>query len=849
MIRLVWLAGVMFAVLAAASLAQEVGPGGQVPPPAPESDLLLDQTSDEMTDLEKLSEKLEKTKKKLEKPPFEFMRSQVAPMDVLPLVKPFHWATLSVELRANNEAFDGVLQTATEANGRPQLPLPEMPRAMVYSRDALLPADQTVKRSLQLFASRLERNNERVVMELARPNRLRADIGFEASLQRLLPHQMLIAILSAEPDAYKPWTKMQATLPSTGNHEPNMIDRVTYYRLVMPLEPARPNLSPHPLTWTSISHVVWDDFAAENLSQGSFSQQQALLDWLHWGGQLIIVATGPSVAGLEQSFLGPYLPARYTGRSEVLADDELQLLAETYLPPMWGGDLVEWVHPLDANMPMGTTPPKYKPAVPITPAPGQPIHVSVLEPIEGVGAREILIGEGKHALGVERRVGRGRILMLTFNPNDPALVQWQGMDSVVRRVILRRPEEKWTFGQATRGYVPLEGPDVSSVRLLARDLGARQMPGEVDPDDMSMPGDLPYSRQPTAAWIDVAADLPVQARDTLEQASGISIPGNGFVLRVVLAYIVALVPLNWLLCRFVLRRRELAWVIAPVLSFAFAYGVERAAARDVGFDIACDELDVVELFGESPRAHVSRFASLYSSGRVDFRIEDPGNPTSLTLPMKSYQSLRGEAIQFSSFQSTPETALADFMVQPRSMQMFRSESIVDLGGGIVLEGGIDGGRVVNGTDLELWDAVLIDVDTERRIPLGRIAAWPREGGGEAGPHRIELGRVAREVESAPSSPASEERWLDLPGYLERLAAYRWPQAENRGEVRLVAWARAVQPGQTIAPRVDRHRGLRLVVAHLRFANTDPGAAAYVSSNVTPEAKDPELPNELPLQVE
>src|SRR5438067_2175095 len=41
--------------------------------------------------------------------PFEFFRSQVAPCDVLPLVKPHQWCTLTLEVRANYEDYEGCL--------------------------------------------------------------------------------------------------------------------------------------------------------------------------------------------------------------------------------------------------------------------------------------------------------------------------------------------------------------------------------------------------------------------------------------------------------------------------------------------------------------------------------------------------------------------------------------------------------------------------------------------------------------------------------------------------------------------------------------------------------------------
>ena len=50
------------------------------------------------------------------------------------------------------------------------------------------------------------------------------------------------------------------------------------------MDAEKPPLSSHPLTWTTISHVVWDGLPPDILS---VAQQQALLDWLHWGGQLI----------------------------------------------------------------------------------------------------------------------------------------------------------------------------------------------------------------------------------------------------------------------------------------------------------------------------------------------------------------------------------------------------------------------------------------------------------------------------------------------------------------------------------------------------------------------------------
>ena len=78
--------------------------------------------------------------------------------------------------------------------------------------------------------------------------------------------------------------------------------------------------------------------------------------------------------------------------------------------------------------------------MPIRPAPTRPLYLAVLKPRPG--ASTIPLGEASpHLLAVEQRVGRGRITMLTINPNEESLLAWPGLDTLVRRVVLRRPEE------------------------------------------------------------------------------------------------------------------------------------------------------------------------------------------------------------------------------------------------------------------------------------------------------------------------------------------------------------------------------------------------------------------------
>src|SRR5262249_53495839 len=144
-------------------------------------------------------------------------------------------------------------------------------------------------------------------------------------------------VLSPEPSAYNPWSRLHAVLPGSGDKEPLAIEKQRYYKLVFPQKPEKPVLSAHPLTWTTISHVIWDGLSPEALP----SQQRAMIDWLPWGGQLMVGGAGPSVAALQDSFLGPYLPATLSGVNKAMGTEDLVGLSRAYPPPLWQGEWEE----------------------------------------------------------------------------------------------------------------------------------------------------------------------------------------------------------------------------------------------------------------------------------------------------------------------------------------------------------------------------------------------------------------------------------------------------------------------------------------------------------------------------
>jgi len=778
-----------------------------------------------MTDEERLQILMEPDaiKKKLLKdknrPPFEFFVSQVAPFDVLPYVKANHWTTVSFELKANEEDYDGYLQTDP-------VMLLGLPQEVFYRRDALLLKEQRARRSLQMM---VPASNGQIPKEwsvaLVRPDALRPDTAWQTTLSTLPPHQMLIVVLSKEATTkFAAWGRMSATIPSEIERDGGDVEKLRYYRLVLPMDPDKPALSSHPLTWTTISHVIWDGYSPDSLT---VSQQQAMLDWLHWGGQLIFSGgAGQPYSLYREGFLGPYLPAEATGETVSLSQDDLKPLSQSYPPPAYRTTAEEQGQPAQIRTmeAAGRFLRNYQAAVPIRPAPKRPVQLSVLR--AKPGASTISLGEASpHMLAVESRIGRGRITMLAINPNEEALLAWPGLDTLVRRVILRRPEEgSADWGEAAGfnsqpGQGRLLAPDLSWYRIASRDTGSDTgLPaargsigidlGRAAQHDL---GDSPEALEAyvnqlagVADWRD-SARLPRLSRDLLEQASGITIPSSQFVLKVILAYLLAVVPLNWLICRFVLHRREWAWVVVPVVALCFAVGVERVAAHDMGYDTASDEIDLLEIHGDYPRAHLTRLASLYTNGGSRFEISYPNDPTALALPLDNGRSIRGEEVSTAKWQSSPVPALSDFMVQPRSLSMFRAEQMRTLTGAIRLEGDGSNRRLVNESELDLRDAVLIDsggTDQPDERWLGAIRAGSAVTiTGAPGQERPAL------VDSGPG--------LDPNPFLAALRTSWEPRAENQGELRLVAWVAGPIGGQVIKPAIDRRRGFTAVVVHVR----------------------------------
>ncbi len=773
----------------------------------------------------------EKAKADLERPPFEFLRSQIAPFDVLPFYKQNHWMMMTIEARSSREDFKGSIQTQP-------ISLFGSQRDLIFQRPVSMDRNTPTRMSTPIFVPPRympQRVTKIFDLDLFRENALRPTEIWKANVRAMEPHQMAVLVLARDPAAYNFIGKYMSSIPSSISRDSLTLERGRYYRFILPDNPEKPLLAPSFLFWTGISHVLWDGFDPNLLD---VDQQRALVDWLHWGGQLVIAGGADSRATLlRESVLAPYLPADFGGTNKQLDFAGLKPLAEAYRPPYRPVDTLNEEDRLIVNedtqrsnrpewaIKAGEESPYYDRAMPILPLARSPVFVSGLQPRPG--STVIPMGDDKSTiLGAEWRVGRGRVTLLAVNPTDPALVRWRGMDTFFRRVVLRRPEEDKPPPRSLGGDVArapmLKAPDLTWLRISARDTGgphvlARGRSEEAYNANYGPTSGLTEDAFPdeeAATWID-SVGLPRMAREMLEKASGISIPRISFVAKSLAAYLVLLVPVNWMVFR-AAGRRELAWLATPVLALLGAVCIERLSAYDLGFSRGRDEIGVLEMQADYPRGHLTRLGGLASTGRDTFRIGFPNDLNAVCLPL-AYSASRAETVQTSRYGYLPYPALSDFQVQPRSLSYYRSEQMVALPGPIRLVENGEERSIENRTRLALRQ-VVVQGPGGKSYDLGDIG--PGESRSLTG--TVVSGAVSRQDLLGKLDPEPFLRYLlDNP-----------LTADGDGnDWRLVGWSESVLEGVEVTPEPDRVRGFTVVVVNLKsgFA-PDPDTGRYNALN-------------------
>ena len=652
------------------------------------------------------AERKEKEKKEKKKPKkdFEYTRMELQPGDTskrFNQIKPGHYITCTQNIVANNFDFQARVDSSALDSSLHPVPAPKTPYSMVYTRNIGLPKGQgKVVETLYYIPQKSTTNSNLITLQSAMRSR-RGGSSFPAvqeATTRMKAHEYFFMVLSGSPDSYTYLKRIDSVLPPMNEYSTE--EKLQYYYVINPTIDRRVPVPAHPFSWTTIAFVLWDDLDPDLLSP---TQQDSMLDWLHWGGQLII--SGPeSLDTLRGSFLDAYLPVTSSEATELRQPDFASLNDYWSLSYIKDKKREE----LDLN-------------------------VSDEKPMLGLKFElhpQARLMRDTGGLVAERQIGQGRVVITAFPLSEKRVLNWKSYDNLLNNALMRRPARtfeadrqmgdfispKFTF--AKYGMSFHRDPRLSTtLRYFSRDVGSggnaslrlpkrsgeRAEKPRSDSEAWQTSGYVGSGNGGIAAWNDDSGAANA-SRQLLVDAAGIKIPDASFVLKVLLSYLAILVPANWCLFRLI-RRVEWAWIAAPLIAIVGAGAVIKLAQLDIGFARSRSEVGTLELQAGYARAHLTRFTALYTSLATSYSVvyDDPN--TAVQPFWTRDQSVPSSRAAVVRCHREREATLSGFQIKGNDTQNLHTEQMIDVGGAFTLTGDADQGyQLRNETNLKLQDA-------------------------------------------------------------------------------------------------------------------------------------------------
>jgi len=792
-----------------------------------------------------------------EKPDFEIVDLRVLPTDEAPKgdqarkpmshVKPGHWFSAVQRLKANNFDFPkGDLESQCIDNKVRPVKLPGDVFELLTSRSVSLPKGQEKNADLVLFAPTPPRNkndefgmapNQMYFMSRLHPRGGGRQLEWRSELAvNMNASENHFVVLADRADNYQFIKNLRLTKPEREGEY--LISNPVDYHIKLPKGTQRVDLSSHPLTWSTVAYVLWDDFDPEILS---ISQQQALLDWLHWGGQLVV--NGPrTLDRLAGSFLNDYLPAR-AGKTTKISDKQFAMLNQHWSfgrPPNFR----------ESNKAGAKTSGTSNGALKKRDRNPVMFDLEVADESERPMCIELKANDGGHFIEntadliAEKHVGRGSIRVTAFNLPHPVFRRWAGFDGMVNSCLLGRPArrffaddntgqvyEKWQHGVAERD----DPRTTSQVRYFSRD--AASLAGGVkdkkqnDNSNSKVAkkeatishtistsihetfGVNGFAQDPVlgvAGWSDNSA-VSQRATNALRTAAGVDVPKASFVAKVLGLYLLLLVPVNWLFFRLI-GRVEWAWAMVPILSIGGAIGVARAAQLDIGFVRSRTEIAVLEMQPGYERAHATRYIGFYTSLSSAYEITGE-DESSLMLPLASEQRTTNRDVGLRFGDNVEMTGLS---VSSNSTGMIHTEQMLNVGGAIDYSS--DKNEVHNQTTFDLQGVVIVRRTSSDTVELARVGDLLAQAKLKS-PDFQRLDTKLVEFESweadETTSRVQAENGLNIRRLLDLATD---PSRLGIGEMVLVGWTDKLIPGIAVKPKASQVLARTVVVAQLRHAN-------------------------------
>lgn len=772
-------------------------------------------------------------------------------------IKPGHWFTIGETITSNRDDQRGMLRHrvgGVPGAGREEsvdglvsgqaLPPPERSLAwlpLMSERPALLPKQRTKRFDSRLLATSdpLAPLTSRAFLmgQFATGSASSLVETGRAPVNRLVPEEYFFIVLTTRPEKFSLLDSADWVRPRIDSDFSGQIDRRNY-RLVFVQPDDWLPLPETMLDWTSTAVVLWDDVEPGELTP---EQTRALIDWVHFGGRLLVNGPAMGIALTREGF-GTLLP------QQIVASEELKPEAVAEL-------LRGWSVPADETRGL---PGDDSTERQVQLAQRRESRLATAGPLASDASAVVGTGD----LVLQKRSGRGQVVLTRFDLTSDWLVRWRSRDSFINAALLGRPPRRYSKAVMTEDYLggpqwqlsypslgPAVTPDAShntGLRLLARDArlpiapAAEPAAGEADPDPA--PGNAPgraagevaaatevtsaaateFAIHPTqglGGWRD-DSDLAVVTLAALRAESGVTIPTRDFVLRGLAAYLFVLVPLNFVVFR-LLGRVEWAWFAVPVIGLIGAAWIARGANLDIGFARSQTEIAVIEAHADYPRAHAARFVAIYNSlsRRYDFGFDSPdaaAAPIGVLGQVAVDREESAEATLRFGYGEGP--TLAGVGVASNRTRIFHVEQMIDLGGAIGLESDLQWLR--NAGRFDLTDAIVVAKEESGQV---RFAAAGTLAAG---------GRTRLRWNDGPLPAAGGDSETGAARLLGLLAD---PTLLPNGAMRLVARCGQDLPGMTVTPESAQNSRSAVLVAHLRYPAP------------VPPVGDENLPPELPPQ--
>ncbi|MEO9594581.1 hypothetical protein [Rhodopirellula bahusiensis] len=781
-------------------------------------------------------------------------------------IKPGHWFAAGVALKSNREDERGAILTETKITRPANAFTDEVERSEMDARiadasartvgksfrvrrPAVLPKGQ--RRELETRALASEAGGKMIEGLEFDGDFVSSRTGASVPLQpskfaALQPQSFFFVVLTERSERF---TRLQTSdwVEPLRSSEDFYRPRENYRVIIPPTQGVLP-LSETMLDWTSTAVLFWDDLTSSALTPG---QRSAIVDWVHFGGTLIV--NGPSgTDAIEDATLKSLLPIQPDGNQEINGDDAIAFLKSH----MVQSD--ESLPAIEARL-------------------NDNITVSVAgQPAEDATS----LGDGD--LVYQRRIGRGRIVHSRVDLLNEWMTAWKSYDSFFNSAVLARPPRKFRKVEAYRSLglqspsasqnaetvseeeiaKMLEQPSVeqalvgmtiedappsinSGFRLFARDMRLGNLPNAADAeatDDNTIGSGrqsqssanrgrarndyrnrlddevLQHPVSGVGGWKDDSA-IMMSFRNSLQERIGVTIPDSSLVVKSLMIYLIVLIPLNYAVFRW-MGRLEWAWLAMIPIALIGAFMVARAAQLDMGFARSRNELALLEIPRDHDRGHLTRAIALYNSLASNYSVQFDNPDAAITMLTSRRADSRNETM----FGSDGLTLQLGFDAGPRldgiavgsnSFGSVHVEQMVSVGGQLSLSK--DGSTLRNDSNLDLTDVYVI------RQPLA--------GSGSSTTEIAVLGGVAPgENPTVSYQPAEQVR---VPGdvdsgvrlCMQRILASSYLQP---GTTRLLGRLTRIPPDQTdadetsawggleIAPTCSQVEADTIVLAHLEY---------------------------------